>query len=398
MKVLVVSRFLPHPTLRDSGGQDTYHTMVSLSERHDVSLISFAAPDQASALAALRPICHEVVVVPFYPQALTARLWRAGWRLLLTRVYGRNFSLVYRSQLRAMLQRQQYDIAIVDGMMAMYGRYLSGVKRIIDQVDVYGTVAYHAYRNESNLFQRFLLRLDWLRTTAAELAHAETYDGILVRSPKDKMLLQEYIPEQPIFVLSPWFEGLGDLQQILPERPPGNNLLFMGAMNLPANVEAVEYFVKHVFPLIRRQLPDASLTIVGANPSRQVKELQQVPGVVVTGEVETLTGYYEQCAVNVVPLLTGGGIIVKTLNGLAAARPTVATRLGISGIGARPGRDVLVVDGKPDRYAAAVIHLLQDSDAWARLAHAGRHFVQKHYNWSRLMRDLDVFLAGIAQV
>jgi glycosyltransferase involved in cell wall biosynthesis len=395
MKLLFLCRFLPHPKVRDSGGQDVYHYIASLSERHSVSLIAFATPQQEDAIASMRSICEEVVTVPYHPHALLPRLWRAWWRLWMPRVYGRVVSLRYRRSLRALLTRTQIDLVIVDGMMAQYGNLIRRAKRVLDEIDVYSVIAYHIYRNEKRLLPRAWAMLDWLRQQVLELYYAATYDGILVRSKKDRDFLSNFIPEQNIVVLSPWFEGLDALREIPLRRPQGNKLLFMGAMNLPANVEAVSYFVHEILPLIRQQVPDVEFHIVGSAPVLNVQRLAAEEGVIVTGEVEDLAPYYERCAVNVVPLLRGGGIIVKTLNGMAAGRPTVATSIGNSGTGAQPGRDLLIVGNSPQSFASTVINLLLDQQLWQEIAVSGRRYIARNYRWTHTIQILEALLESL---
>jgi glycosyltransferase involved in cell wall biosynthesis len=97
----------------------------------------------------------------------------------------------------------------------------------------------------------------------------------------------------------------------------------------------------------------------------------------------------------VAPLLTGGGIIVKTLNGMAAARPTVATPLGNGGTGAQPGHDLLVAPAQPRPFAAAVVDVLTDQTLWQTLADNGRAFVRAHYDWPTNISRLEQFMAQL---
>lgn len=396
MKILFVSRFLPHPGAQDSGGQDVYHYIDSLSERHSTSLIAFVSPGQEDAVAAMQEICRDVVAVP-YRETLPARLWRAGWRILLPRVYGRVISPRYWRRLRDLLSRRAFDLVIVEGMMAPYGRLVRSAKRVLDEIDVYFLVAYQMASNEERFLPRLWNTWDWLRLQAAELSYIRRYDGVLVRSEKDREILKGFLPRESVEVLYPWFEGLDTLQEIPPRRPPGNRILYVGAMSHPPNVEAACTFAQQVFPLIRKQIPDARFDIVGGNPASKVEELSRQEGITVTGGVPDLTPYYARSAVNVVPLRTGGGIIVKTLNGLAAARPTVATSTGCSGIDAQDRRDLIVADDDPVAFAGAVIEVLRDSDLWARLAISGRRYVIDRFRWSAIVQDLETFLLDLIE-
>jgi hypothetical protein len=168
-------------------------------------------------------------------------------------------------------------------------------------------------------------------------------------------------------------------------------LLFVGAMNLPANVEAVHFFVVEILPLIRQEISDVSLYIVGSDPTPAVQRLGAEKGVIVTGEVEDLTPYYKRSAVNVVPLLRGGGIIVKTLNGMAAGRPTVTTLVGNAGTGAKPGRELLIADSPKD-FAHSVIRLLSEPSVWHAISESGREYVRSRYAWADAVEALETAL------
>ena len=381
MNILFLNRFLPHAGVRNSGGLDVYHYISALSQDHSVSLIAFVTADQEGALESMRALCTRVVAVPYSMHGLVPRLWRAAWRLLLPRVYGRVISIDYLRRLRQMLSQGDYDLVIVDGMMAPYSKAISRAHTVLDEWDIYSILAYHNYRNEKRILPRAWLLLDWLRTQAFELHYAASCTSVLVRSNQDREILHTYLPDQRIEVVAPWFEGLAELCEVEAVRPEGNRLLFVGAMYMPANVEAVTFFVHRVLPLVRAQVPDAELQIVGSAPTPEVQKLAGEQGVQVVGEVPDLTPYYRQCAVNVVPRLTGGGIIVKTLNGLAAARPTVTTHAGNSGTGARSGRDLLIADPEPEAFAAAVIEALTDAQLWEQLATNGRRYIDENYDW-----------------
>ena len=105
MKILFICRFLPHPKARDSGRQDQYHYIESLSQQHQVSLIAFTQTEENSAIETMEAICEQVVGLPYKEHSPFSRLWRLGWRILLPKVYGRVFSLSYRSALQHLLKQ-----------------------------------------------------------------------------------------------------------------------------------------------------------------------------------------------------------------------------------------------------------------------------------------------------
>jgi glycosyltransferase involved in cell wall biosynthesis len=280
-------------------------------------------------------------------------------------------------------------------MMALYRLALPKTRRVLDEIDIYSQVAKQTYLNRAGRLSRWLGYLEYRRTLWLELALARRFEGIVVRSAKDGRWLRRFAGIDAVYVVPPWFEGLEILKEIDPARPPGNNILFVGAMGHMKNVAAVAYFVEEILPDIRRDIPDAHLYIVGANPAEAITAMGHAPWITVTGEVDDLGPYFQRCAVNVVPLLHGGGLIAKTLNGMAAGRPTVSTPLGNSGTGAKAGRDLLVVHGGPEAFAAAVTAVLRDDELWRRLAAGGKTFVGRAFDWDRVMAGFERFLGSI---
>ena len=397
MRILFVCHMLPHSLARDSGRLDTYYYIKALSHDHAVSVIAFVPEEELQAVAELESFCEHVTAVPYAHHKLIPRLQRAWGRFIYPKVYGRNQSPAYRRQLKTIVATQNIDVAIVHGMMANYQRYLLSIPAVLDEVDVFSMVAHHLFRQPNSPINRLWLGFDWLRTLVWEAHHLLHYNGVFVRSPKDQAIVQDLAPQQRVEVLPPWFEGLDELQAIPIERPQGNAVLFVGAMNIPANIEAVTFFASHVLPLLRSIIPDATLIIVGANPTIAVQNLATQPGVVVVGEVETLLPFYAQAAVIVAPLFIGGGIIVKTLNGLASGRPVVTTPVGNSGTGAENGRHLHVVPADPALMSTTIAHLLVNEQAWLAFATDGRQYIQTHYSWLQTTQNMTDFLHTIVK-
>ena len=168
-------------------------------------------------------------------------------------------------------------------------------------------------------------------------------------------------------------------------------------MNIPANITAVTFFAHKILPLLSAHKPDIKFFIVGSRPARAVLALNDLPNIEVVGEVPSLLPYYAQASVVVVPLFTGGGIIVKTLNGLASGRPVVTTSVGNSGTGAKHERDLLISSPTPEVFSAAILELLDNEQAWLHLAENGRKFIQAHYDWSKTIDSMINFLQEVSE-
>lgn len=121
-------------------------------------------------------------------------------------------------------------------------------------------------------------------------------------------------------------------------------LVFTGAMDYWANVEAVTWFANEVWPTVRRMHPSARFYIVGSRPSPAVQTLSKQAGIVVTGSVPDTRPYITHAAMAVAPLRIARGIQNKVLEAMAMAKPTLVTAQALEGIAALPGKEVLLAN------------------------------------------------------
>ncbi|MBX7446628.1 glycosyltransferase family 4 protein [Mycolicibacterium sp. 3033] len=174
-----------------------------------------------------------------------------------------------------------------------------------------------------------------------------------------------------------------------------HHIVFSGVMRTPTNVHAVQWFARNVWPHVRAALPDATWTIVGREPSAEVRELDTLPGVTVAGTVPDPAIYMAEAAVCINPMQAGSGMQNKLIEYLAMGKAIVATPVANEGIGATPGEHLLVAEDASD-FAAAVIALLNDPERRGALGAAGRAFVLKNWTWeSHWLRLEENFYAAL---
>src|SRR5581483_6831868 len=111
--------------------------------------------------------------------------------------------------------------------------------------------------------------------------------------------------------------------------PAHGGLLFVGSLNSRFNREGLEWFLDLVWPLIRRHLPTATLTVAGSGAA-----LGLPAGVEQVGYVEDLSVLYASALLCIAPLRSGAGTRLKVLEAMGQGRATVSTSLGSEGIGA----------------------------------------------------------------
>ena len=166
-------------------------------------------------------------------------------------------------------------------------------------------------------------------------------------------------------------------------------IVFTGAMDYWANVDAVQWFAEQVFPLIRQESPHIRFYIVGSKPTKTVQMLADANEfITVTGRVEEIRAYLAYADVVVAPLRIARGIQNKVLEAMAMAKPIVATSMAMEGI---PGRDDLLVNvaDVAAEFAVKVLAVLLSPPG---LVQANREYVQQDFSWLHSGEQLTDFL------
>jgi len=169
-------------------------------------------------------------------------------------------------------------------------------------------------------------------------------------------------------------------------------IIFTGAMDYYVNIEGVLWFVDEIWPLIKKQCPQAVFTIVGSKPAPEIMRLKGKDDIDVTGFVDDIRLYYARAAVCVAPLRIARGIQNKILEALAMAKAVVCTPNAFEGINAAPGQDLLVHDSA-EQFASAVAGLLKDLPARKKLEENSRKCVEKFYHWDANLSLLENLLS-----
>jgi len=375
MRILIVSCLLPYPTVPHGGGTDLFHLIETLSTRHEVHLVSLVLPGDEPHIAEMRPYVaslHTVIPALTWRQKLHHALREPPWR------WGRRA----RAEVHAAIRRTvAAGVDVAQFEWTETARFVDAVTdprvvAVLDEVDVSYRPLARALGSEDRRVKAARQR---------ELAWCRRFDVVLTRSEADRAALEPHLPNTRLHVLQPWthvdaFRDIGTAT-----REPGT-VLFAGAMNRAENADAVLWFYRACWPRVRQAIPTARLVIAGHAPLPRITRLAADPTVhrtqrvTVTGTVPDLRPVYARADVCIAPSLAGGGVLNKVIDGMAAGRPVVTMAVGNEGVAAPP--DAVRVADEPAVFANAVVRLLRDPDEWARVAAAGRAFVQRTYRWA----------------
>ena len=276
------------------------------------------------------------------------------------REYGRYFSMV-------ILSRPHIAIKYMD----MVKSHCPTAKIVYDTVDL-GFLR-ESRRAQIENSEKLFEEAEKLKST--ELYLARNSDITLAVSPEEKALLLKEDPSLNVEIVS-IIHQITKPRKLFSQR---KDILFVGGFAHLPNVDSALFFVKEIFPLVKHQLPDLYLYIVGSNPPEQVLALKS-SDIIVTGYVKDLTSYFENCKVFVAPLRYGAGVKGKIIQSMSHGLPVVTTSIGAEGVGLTDGTDVLIAD-TPEKFSEKAILLYTDGNLWNKVSQNSLENVEKHYSW-----------------
>jgi len=331
----------------------------------------------AAAVAADPAVLAAAAVVPV--RALEMRIFWLGLRGLAERA---------ASEWRP-------DVAVVGHDMA--AGWARGLPGSVPAVLTLHNLTWHWYRSRARRSRQpaaTVLRAEAARYRRYLLAQLPRYSAAVAVSTIEAEELRRTV-ETPVSVIP---TGV-DTQALRPapeqEGPP--RLVFTGTLGYPPNSEGIRWFADHVWPEVRRHVPDVQLDVVGRDPPPSVQELGHREGINMIGPVPVMDPYFARAHAVVVPILTGAGIRVKIVEAMAAGRAVVSTSLGWEGLPhVQPDRHLLVADD-PIEFAMAAVRLLEQPDLRHRIARDARLLAERQYDWRRLGDEQEEVLRGVLE-
>ncbi|TVT76020.1 MAG: TIGR03087 family PEP-CTERM/XrtA system glycosyltransferase [Denitromonas halophila] len=376
----------------------SFHILRHLANHYRVFLATFVDhPDDWRHVQALNQWCGGVHAVRLNPKLGRLRSLRAL-------ASGDALSVPYyldagmAAWVREVVARERISKAVVfSGPMAQYLADLSLDRTVIDFCDVdsakwtqyaasrRGVMAW-LYRREGRLLGQFERRWAQRADVSSFVTRAEA-DLFLAEAPQlaDRVLAIENGVDAEVF--SPANGG---------ERPYSDgtpNIVFAGAMDYWPNVDAATWFVAEVMPRIWAKWPAACFTIVGMNPTPEVRALAVPARVVVTGTVPDVRPYVHHADVAVAPLRVARGIQNKVLEAMSMGRPVVVSAASAKGLRGEAGVSHEIAES-PDDYVEAISRCLRP-EVGKSMGLAARQIVLEQYAWDAHLKAIPQALSAL---
>lgn len=384
MRITYVTSGLPYPLT--SGKLRHYFLMRGLAERHEVTLLALTSgsPDHDH----VREV-ERFARVRLEPEASS--------RTPIRRALGLKDEATRR--VVAYLQRShaqtEAEVLVVSGRRswALFRSLRGRVPMIFDLCDARSLHLSRSFRF-AVLRQRPAIALRFALARWRERATVAGADAVMFGSPRDYRAIVGENPPEGRSAIVP--NGVDVEYWRRTTDRLGAEIVFTGAMDYPPNTDAALYLAEAVMPLVRRELRDARLRIVGRDPPASLRRLAAQPGVTVTGFVEDMRPELEAAAVFAAPLRFGAGIQNKLLEAMAMQVPCVASPLAAAGLetvdGASPPIDSA---SQTAEFAACLVRRMKEVAVDPRPPLSSRAYVERHFSWPAAVARLEEVLLAV---
>jgi polysaccharide biosynthesis protein PslH len=396
IKILILTPQLPYPPHQGTSLRN-YHIIRGLAQNHEVTLLTFVEPGQATDEETLRPLtslCQHIerVAAPQRTsftrsrQLLTSRLPDMAHRL---------YTPMFAIRLRHLLEQTQFDVVQVEGIEL--ARYMTTVK----ENSPHSRLIFDNHNAETELQQRNL-ETDranpkrWLaalysqiqvgRLARFERWAIETADATAAVSDTDREHLQKLAPNAPITTIPNCIDVTAYADNGIEETIPFD-LMFSGKMDYRPNIDAVLWFAEAVWPRLKAERPQTTWAIVGQKPHERLAHLADLDGVTVTGWVESIRPYLSGASLFIMPFRIGSGTRLKLIEAMAAGKAIVSTPVGAEGFPVTHQQEVWLAETE-EEMVTAVLHLLDNPQTKTRLGQQARQFAQQ-YDWRVVIPAFD---------
>lgn len=369
MNILVLTPFLP--CLGKHGGSAQMFNLWSKMQDVDdlyVHVLSYQTELEEGCEISTSDVFKSIDIVPtrLPEQWLLADYLPDSDRVIMDLTF---LTKDYKNRLIELLKSRVWDVVVIEMQFMMHFgeivKQYSGSK--------IGLVVHESmeqrYKNDSMMLDDFL---------RYEKCYEKNIDFLICFSEEDKRSVEHYNKQTYTLPLCV------DVDNLISVNRDKSTLMFLGSYNHQPNVDAVDYLLNEIMPLVKSSY---NLKIFGAQLNDDLrKRWRDYPNVELIGFVDNALLAMAQCHVFVAPIISGKGVRTKIVEALSQNTAVVTTPLGIEGIKAEPNVDCLVAD-TAEKFSSAIDCVLKGEIVVGENA-KNKVFQHRPHNVAKIMSQL----------
>jgi glycosyltransferase involved in cell wall biosynthesis len=292
------------------------------------------------------------------------------------------------NSIKKSIRKSDYDLIwIQNTRLAFCLRLFDRRKAILDGDDFDSVRFYQLLKNEGWYGAKFISYLDIFKFYLWELLLPSLFRTVIRCSLQDKLRIdRSNVIVVPNGSKIPADASIGSREI--------NRFLFVGLLGYEPNKLGVEWFLSNIWPLIRAELPDARIDVIGKQPSDKMLRYDGVHGVKIHGFVSDIDPFLRRACCSVVPITSGGGTRLKIVESLAFATPVVSTTIGAFGLEIGEKEGLFRADSESD-FARNCVEVAMNQESLADQCERGQRFVKDNYDWKVVREQVKSHVRGL---
>ena len=396
MRILLITNKVPYPP-KDGGAIATFNMAKGLADLgHEVFIYSL---NTNKHFIDINTIPEEIrskisfiatdINTDINPLAALKNLFFSRMPYNAVRFLSDEFKL----KLEKLIQTVQFDIIQLEGLYL--APYIPSIRKYSN-----APIIYRAHNIEHEIWQRTVkqeknaVKKQYIKNLTIRIRKMEerlinNYDGLIPITKRDANKLQQMGNIKPSLVSQTGFD-LSKINHQENKTLEFPSIFHIGSLDWTPNQEGILWFLEHCWQQIKQNIPDVKFYIAGRNAPDWFKNKMNQSGVVFKGEIEDAYEFMHSKAVMIVPLLSGSGMRIKIIEGMALGKAIVSTSIGSEGIPSIDNENILIADN-PSDFTLACEKLLKNKAMVEQIGLKARGFITENFNNLAIAKELAGF-------
>ncbi|WP_417566831.1 glycosyltransferase family 4 protein [Marinobacter sp.] len=398
MKILWLSHLVPYPP---KGGvlQRSYNMVKEMGKYHEITLIAFnqsdflnnSMPEVDNPLSIAK---HELMksvralhILDIPENNIPMGRYFVALKALLS---GSSYNMLWLKSSEAfkvieqVLSKEKFDAIHLDTIsLCVYFDLFENIPVVLNHHNFESHMLLARAEGEKNWLKSYYYKLEASRLMISEIKYCKESNLNLTCSDEDAQKMNMKLGDCNYLTVP---NGV-DIEYFYPDRSVAINdksIVIVGGLSWYPNREAVEYFLREIWPLIKKQTPEMRVDIIGRNPSTEIVKLaEREERVFIHGFVDDVRPFLWQAQFYLCPIRIGGGTKLKILDALASGCCIIADPFSCVGINVSNRRDV-VFSESPEEYVNNIKWLMNNPEQQEKLRRSGPRLIRERYSYDQI--------------
>jgi len=308
----------------------------------------------------------------------------------------RFISKKFRNKLISLLSNNNYEIIQLEGLYLC--TYIDVIRKYSNAKIVYRAHNIeHEIWKRTTLKQKGLLKKTYLKILTKRIKNYELriinkYDALVPITERDALFFNNNGNNKPYHVSAAGV-NINDLKPNY-SNIENNSLFYIGALDWTPNQEGLVWFLENVWKIISKKNKNLSLYIAGRNAPKWFVSKLNYENIFYLGEIDDAYEYMNSKAIMIVPLLSGSGMRIKIIEGMALGKTIISTSIGAEGINITHNKNIIIADNELD-FIKGIETVINDKVFANKIGENAVSFVNSNYNNLTISSSLINFYKGL---